>query len=155
MQASLAVTCNKCVIDCAFGQYRTQYTPSRLRRSGVYSTVLPSPQSITHKYTLHGYFILCFSLIAQSFHFWFDRYRVHYNAHNTGADAATGTPSPLALELVVLSHIDIEPRVRELVGCRDGVKIAWLPFPTTFVVSARRLGCLYDVVYGLMMWCML
>ena len=47
---SLAVTCNKCVIDCGFGQYRTQYTPSRLRRSGVYRTVLPSPQSITHKY---------------------------------------------------------------------------------------------------------
>ena len=49
--ASLAVTCNKCVIDCGFGQYRTQCTPSRLRRSGVYRTVLPSLQSITHKYT--------------------------------------------------------------------------------------------------------
>ena len=48
--ASLAVTCNKCVINCGFGQYHTQYTPAWLRRSGVYRTVLPSPQSITHKY---------------------------------------------------------------------------------------------------------
>ena len=48
--ASLAVTCNKCVIDCGFGKYRTQYTPSRLCRLSVYRTVLPSPQSITHKY---------------------------------------------------------------------------------------------------------
>ena len=50
MRASLAVTCHKCAIDCGFAQYRTQYTPSRLRRSGVHRTVLPSPQSITHKY---------------------------------------------------------------------------------------------------------
>ena len=49
--ASLAVTCNECVIDCGFGQYRTtQYTPSRLCCLGVYRTVLPSPQSTTHKY---------------------------------------------------------------------------------------------------------
>ena len=36
--ASLAMTCNTgtCVIDCGFGQYRTQYTPSRLRRLGAY-----------------------------------------------------------------------------------------------------------------------
>ena len=53
VEASLAVTCNKCVIDCGFGQYGTQYTPSRLRRSGVYRTVLPSPQSTTHNYTLN------------------------------------------------------------------------------------------------------
>ena len=39
--ASLAVTCNTCLIDCGFGQYCTQYTPSRLHRSGVYRTVLP------------------------------------------------------------------------------------------------------------------
>ena len=45
---SLAVTCNKCVIDCGFGQYCTQYTPSQLCRSGVDKTVMPSPQSITH-----------------------------------------------------------------------------------------------------------
>ena len=38
--ASLAVKCNECVIYCGFGQNRTQYTPSRLRRSGVYRTVL-------------------------------------------------------------------------------------------------------------------
>ena len=44
--ASQAVTCNKCVIDCGFGQDRTQYTRSQLRCSGVYRTVLPSPQSI-------------------------------------------------------------------------------------------------------------
>ena len=50
MWASLAVTRNKCVIDCGFGQYRTQYIPSRLRRSGVYRTALSSLQSITHKY---------------------------------------------------------------------------------------------------------
>ena len=47
-------TCYKCVIDCHFGQYRTQYTTSRLRRSGVYKTVLPSPQSIANKYIPDG-----------------------------------------------------------------------------------------------------
>ena len=35
VRASLAVTCNTCVIDCSFGLYRTQYTPSRLCHSGV------------------------------------------------------------------------------------------------------------------------
>ena len=48
--ASLAMTCNTCIIDCDFGQYHTQYTPSRLHHSGVYKTVLPSPQSIIQKY---------------------------------------------------------------------------------------------------------
>ena len=50
VQANLAMICNKC-IDCGFEQYRTQYTSSRLRLSVVYRTVLPSPQSITHKYS--------------------------------------------------------------------------------------------------------
>ena len=45
------MTCNKCVIDCGFGQYRTQYTPSRLRRSGVYRTVLPS-RAVNNTYAL-------------------------------------------------------------------------------------------------------
>ena len=45
--ASLAVTCNKCVVDRNLGQYRT---PSGLCRSGVYQTVLSSPQSVTHRY---------------------------------------------------------------------------------------------------------
>ena len=57
--ASLAVTCSKCVIDCGFRKYRTQYTPSRLCRLGVYSTVLPSPQSITHKYKHRYIYYTC------------------------------------------------------------------------------------------------
>ena len=53
--ASLAVTCNTRVTDCGFGQYRTRYTLSWLRRSGMYRMVLPSPQPITHKYIVYSY----------------------------------------------------------------------------------------------------